>query len=46
MPDAWTPDQFKNFHDYWDLYFSGDQARRRAAEILGETLRTIRWPMR
>jgi hypothetical protein len=32
--DAWTPDQIKNFQDYWDLYFTGDQARRRRAKFV------------
>ena len=26
VPDNWTPDQIKNFQDYWDLYFTGDAA--------------------
>ena len=34
VPDAWTPDQIKNFQDYWDLYFTGDQARRRRAKFV------------
>ncbi len=34
VPDAWTPDQIKNFQDYWDLYFTGDSARRRRAKFV------------
>ncbi len=34
VPDAWTPDQIKNFQDYWDLYFTGDLARRRRAKFV------------
>ncbi|HUO54839.1 MAG TPA: phage portal protein, partial [Rhodoblastus sp.] len=34
VPDAWTPDQIKNFQDYWDLYFTGDVARRRRAKFV------------
>ncbi len=42
MPDAWTPDQIKNFQDYWDLYFTGDQARRRRAKFVpGGVARTF-----
>jgi len=34
VPDSWTPDQIKNFQDYWDLYFDGDLARRRRAKFV------------
>ncbi len=34
VPDGWTPDQIKNFQDYWDLYFTGDLARRRRAKFV------------
>ena len=29
VPQGWTPDQIKQFQDYWDQEFSGDLARRR-----------------
>jgi hypothetical protein len=41
VPDAWTPDQIKNFQDYWDLYFTGDLARRRAKFVPGGVARTF-----
>jgi hypothetical protein len=34
VPDSWTPDQIKSFQDYWDLYFTGDLARRRRAKFV------------
>lgn len=34
VPDGWTPDQIKNFQDYWDLYFTGDLAARRRAKFV------------
>ena len=34
VPNFWTPDQIKNFQDYWDLYFDGDLARRRRAKFV------------
>lgn len=34
VPDGWTPDQIKNFQDYWDLYFTGDMGRRRRAKFV------------
>jgi hypothetical protein len=34
VPDAWTPDQIKAFQDYWDLYFTGDTARRRKMKFV------------
>ena len=34
VPDGWSPDQIKNFQDYWDLYFTGDLARRRRAKFV------------
>ena len=30
----WTPDQIKNFQDYWDAYFTGDLAARRRAKFV------------
>ena len=42
VPDTWTPDQIKNFQDYWDLYFTGDLARRRRAKFVpGGVARTF-----
>jgi hypothetical protein len=42
VPDGWTPDQIKNFQDYWDLYFTGDSARRRRAKFVpGGVARTF-----
>jgi hypothetical protein len=42
VPDNWTPDQIKNFQDYWDLYFTGDAARRRRAKFVpGGVARTF-----
>ena len=38
MPAGWTPDQIKQFQDYWDTEFSGDLARRRKAKFVpGDT---------
>jgi HK97 family phage portal protein len=34
VPDNWTPDQIKNFQDYWDAYFTGDLAARRRAKFV------------
>jgi hypothetical protein len=34
VPENWTPDQIKNFQDYWDAYFSGDLATRRRAKFV------------
>ena len=34
VPDAWTPDQIKQFQDYWDLYFTGDLSARRHAKFV------------
>ena len=34
MPESWTPDQIKNFQDYWDAYFTGDLAARRRAKFV------------
>jgi len=34
VPDTWTPDQIKTFQDYWDMYFTGDSARRRRAKFV------------
>jgi hypothetical protein len=42
VPDGWTPDQIKNFQDYWDTYFTGDLARRRRAKFVpGGVARTF-----
>jgi hypothetical protein len=38
VPNGWTPDQIKQFQDYWDTEFSGDLARRRRAKFVpGDT---------
>ncbi len=38
VPQGWTPDQIKQFQDYWDTEFAGDLARRRRAKFVpGET---------
>jgi len=34
VPQGWTPDQIKQFRDYWDTEFSGDLARRRRARTI------------
>ncbi len=34
VPQGWTPDQIKQFQDYWDQEFSGDLARRRRAKFV------------
>jgi len=34
VPETWTPDQIKNFQDYWDAYFEGDLATRRRAKFV------------
>jgi hypothetical protein len=34
VPTEWTPDQIKNFQDYWDAYFEGDLATRRKAKFV------------
>jgi hypothetical protein len=34
VPENWTPDQIKNFQDYWDAYFTGDLATRRRAKFV------------
>ena len=34
VPESWTPDQIKNFQDYWDAYFTGDLAARRRAKFV------------
>ena len=34
VPETWTPDQIKNFQDYWDAYFTGDLATRRRAKFV------------
>jgi hypothetical protein len=38
VPNSWTPDQIKQFQDYWDAEFAGDLARRRRAKFVpGDT---------
>ena len=38
VPAGWTPDQIKQFQDYWDTEFSGDLAKRRRAKFVpGDT---------
>lgn len=38
VPNSWTPEQIKQFQDYWDTEFSGDLARRRRAKFVpGDT---------
>src|SRR5579871_4310389 len=38
VPNGWTPDQIKQFQDYWDQEFAGDLARRRRAKFVpGDT---------
>ena len=38
VPRGWTPDQIKQFQDYWDTEFAGDLAKRRRAKFVpGET---------
>ena len=34
VPNSWTPDQIKQFQDYWDTEFSGDLAKRRRAKFV------------
>jgi hypothetical protein len=34
VPQGWTPDQIKQFQDYWDTEFAGDLARRRRAKFV------------
>jgi hypothetical protein len=38
VPNGWTPDQIRQFQDYWDTEFTGDLARRRRAKFVpGDT---------
>ena len=38
VPTSWTPDQIKQFQDYWDTEFAGDLAKRRRAKFVpGDT---------
>ena len=38
MPQGWTPEQIKQFQDYWDTEFAGDLAKRRRAKFVpGDT---------
>ena len=38
MPTNWTPEQIKQFQDYWDTEFAGDLAKRRRAKFVpGDT---------
>jgi hypothetical protein len=42
VPQGWTPDQIKQFQDYWDTEFSGDLAKRRRAKFVpGDTASRI-----
>src|SRR5580692_1498621 len=34
VPQSWTPDQIRQFQDYWDTEFSGDLAKRRRAKFV------------
>jgi Phage portal protein len=34
VPASWTPEQIKQFQDYWDTEFAGDLARRRRAKFV------------
>jgi hypothetical protein len=34
VPEGWTPDQIKQFQDYWDTEFAGDLAKRRRAKFV------------
>ena len=34
VPAGWTPDQIRQFQDYWDTEFVGDLARRRRAKFV------------
>ena len=34
VPTSWTPDQIKQFQDYWDTEFTGDLAKRRRAKFV------------
>jgi hypothetical protein len=34
VPNGWTPDQIRQFQDYWDTEFSGDLAKRRRAKFV------------
>ncbi len=38
VPNSWTPEQIKQFQDYWDTEFAGDLAKRRRAKFVpGDT---------
>jgi len=34
VPDGWTPDQIRQFQDYWDATFTGNTAQRRHAKFI------------
>jgi len=34
VPAGWTPDQIRQFQDYWDIEFAGDLAKRRRAKFV------------
>jgi len=34
VPQGWTPDQIRQFQDYWDTEFTGDLAKRRRAKFV------------
>ena len=43
VPTNWTPEQIKQFQDYWDTEFAGDLAKRRRAKFVpGDTARKVR----
>jgi hypothetical protein len=33
-PESWTPDQIREYQDYWDSYFEGNTASRRHAKFV------------
>jgi hypothetical protein len=42
VPQGWTPNQIKQFQDYWDTEFAGDLAKRRRAKFVpGDTASRI-----
>jgi phage portal protein BeeE len=34
VPQSWTPDQIRQFQDYWDTEFAGDLVKRRRAKFV------------
>jgi hypothetical protein len=42
VPQSWTPDQIRQFQDYWDTEFAGDLAKRRRAKFVpGESVSRV-----